>query len=96
MNGTERKLIQALWAAGMPVKKIAKKMGYAESTILGFASRNRDLCPHRHKDVMGHDRTGLMIERVLAGRMTTRQAAKELGIPMSTMSEHVRNARKKR
>ena len=89
LNDIEREQLRKLWAAGVKAKDIAYVMNYSLNYINWFVRMNRDICPRRKGKESKYSRKNLMVERVIAGRLTVRQAAEKLGIGTEEMEGYV-------
>lgn len=84
MTGEERDTLARLWAAGLPVKQIARRMGYCPGTIDLYARIDRDRCPYRHRQIDRGLREALT-DRVMAGDLTAGEAAEIAGCSIKTV-----------
>ena len=90
MTDDELATLKELYASSMPLSEIARRMGYSKSTIQRFITEHRDMFPHRKKRVPPRTRE-LWVERIKAGRVTQRQAAKALGVSPVTIARWVKS-----
>ena len=94
MTEAELDRFELLWKRRIPVKQIAKELGYTPQTLNETASKNRERFPYRRNKI-DDNRLSIWIERILAGRAGVAQTAKKLGISEDTVRIRLRRRRAK-
>ncbi len=92
MTEQELRELDALWAGALPIKQIARKMGYSVDTIRVNTGRNRERFPKRRKDFT-EDERDQWADRVLSGGMAASDVALRAGVATSTIYRWVRERR---
>lgn len=92
MTDEELSMAEELWRRGLSARQIGNAMGYAESSIITCAYRNRDRFPLRRRPV-DEEKMSRHITLVLAGRETVAAAVKAMGISRETMRRRLKEAR---
>lgn len=90
MTDDQLDTLELLWRNNIPVKRIAYMMGYCEGTIYHNLKKYRDRFPRRRHDPNPSHKE-LMVERVIAGRISIKEAAQKLGIHYEAMRKAVRD-----
>ena len=92
MTEAELRELDALWAGAMPIKQIARVMGYSPWTI-GYTTRQRrGRYPLRRKSFTQSERDA-WADRVLSGELTQREAARAAGVTEQTVYKWARGRR---
>jgi len=91
---TEDELDQAevLWRRKVPVKEIARRLGYSEQGLQYNLRKNRDRFPPRRvnriKDI--ESELGIWFDRILAGRATIHDVATKFGVSDESVKKRLR------
>lgn len=80
------------WAAGMPIKQIARLMCYSFDTIADVLKSNRGRYPLRRKSFTQSERDA-WADRVLSGELTQREAARAAEVTEQTVYKWARERR---
>lgn len=91
MTEDELRELDALWAGAMPIKQIARHMGYSADTIRVNTARHRERFPKRRKSFT-QDERDQWADRALGG-MDAADAARRAGVAVSTINRWVRERR---
>lgn len=84
MTEAELRQLDALWAGALPIKQIARVMGYSPWTI-GYTTRQRrGRYPLRRKSFTQDERDA-WADRVLSGELRSCEAARMLGVSEQTI-----------
>lgn len=89
MTEKELALLEQLWRGSMPIKQIARKMGYCERTIIETTHRLRPMFPKRRKSFTREEHD-MWADRVLSGELTRADVARLADINVSTITRWVR------
>lgn len=84
MTDEEVAELTRMWAEGVPVKQIARKLNYQSSYINGFARVHRDILPSRHP-IVPEDVQAVWVERIRSGECSKSAAARALGVARNTI-----------
>lgn len=91
MTEDELRELDALWAGAMPIKQIARHMGYSADTISVNTARHRERFPKRRKSFT-QDERDQWADRALGG-MDAADAARRAGVAVSTINRWARERR---
>lgn len=91
MTEDELRELDALWAGAMPIKQIARHMGYSVDTIRVNTARHRERFPKRRKSFT-QDERDQWGDRVLGG-MDAADAARRAEVAVSTINRWARERR---
>lgn len=89
MTEKELDVMESLWREGLSAKRIASETGYCVQYIYWIANRYRDRFPYR-RHIPDPAYKELIIERVLAGRMSITEASRKLNIHYESVRKVVR------
>lgn len=92
MTEQELALLEQLWRGSMPIKQIARHMGYSVDTIRVNTGRHRERFPKRHKSFTQEERDQ-WADRVLSGELTPIRAAVLAGCGASAVRKWARARR---
>lgn len=91
---TEDELDQAevLWRRKVPVKEIARQLGYSEQGLQYNLRKNRDRFPPRRVNrIKGiESKLGIWFDRILAGRVTIHDVATKFGVSDESVRKRLR------
>lgn len=73
----------ALWARGVPLKKISRLLGYSLNYLYEYVRKRRDKFPHRHKQFSKRTREA-MGDAMRQGKTTPQRVAEVLEINIET------------
>ena len=91
MTEQELALLERLWRGSMPIKQIARRMGYSADTIRVNTARHRERFPKRRKSFT-QDERDQWADRVLGG-MDAADVARRAGVAVSTINHWARERR---
>ena len=91
MTEQELALLERLWRGAMPIKQIARHMGYSADTIMVNTARHRERFPKRRKSFT-QDERDQWADRVLGG-MDAADAARRAEVAVSTINRWARERR---
>ena len=92
MTEAELRELDALWAGSMPIKQIARVMGYSTWTIGYVTRQRRGRYPLRRKSFTQSERDA-WADRVLSSELTQREAARMAGVTEQTIYKWARERR---
>lgn len=85
MTDYEAELAARMWADGRSCKEIGDVLCFSPGYIRAYAKLHRDMFPYRHGRKNRAPDIDLWHERIAAGRVSYKKAARTLGIPETTM-----------
>ena len=91
MTEQELALLERLWRGSMPIKQIARRMGYSVDTIRANTRRHRERFPKRRKSFT-QDERDQWADRVLGG-MDAAEVARRAEVAVSTINRWARERR---
>lgn len=91
MTEQELAVLERLWRGSMPIKQIARRMGYSADTIRVNTARHRERFPKRRKSFTQQERDQ-WADRVLGG-MDAADAARRAEVAVSTIHRWARERR---
>lgn len=89
MTPKELNEMERLWRGRIPVKEIARRLGFSRSHILYIASSNRDRFPYRRVQTPESIRETWVL-RIRAGRATVEDACVATGVNPVTVRKWLR------
>lgn len=89
MTEAELRELDALWAGALPIKQIARVMGYSVWTIGYVTRQRRGRYPLRRKSFTQGERDA-WADRVLSGELRSCEAARMAGVTEQTIRNWVR------
>ena len=92
MTEDELRELGALWAGAMPIKQIARHMGYSVDTIRVNTRRHRERFPKRRKSFT-QDERDQWADRCISGELTCAEAARRAEVAVSTIHRWARERR---
>lgn len=92
MTEAELRELDALWAGSMPIKQIARLMGYSTWTIGYVTRQRRGRYPLRRRSFTQDERDA-WADRVLSGELRTVDAARMAGASEQTIYKWARERR---
>ena len=84
-------MLEQLWRGSMPIKQIARHMGYSADTIRVNTARHRERFPKRRKSFT-QDERDQWADRALGG-MDAADAARRAEVAVSTINRWARERR---
>lgn len=91
MTEQELAVLERLWRGSMPIKQIARRMGYSADTIRVNTARHRERFPKRRKSFTQQERDQ-WADRVLCGTDAA-EVAHRAGVAVSTINRWARERR---
>lgn len=92
MSPDELAEMERLWRGRIPVKEIARRLGFSHSHVLCVAARDRDRFPYRRVQTPDEIRE-LWVLRIRAGRATVNDACIATGANPVTVRKWLREMR---
>ena len=92
MTEQELALLERLWRGSMPIKQIARHMGYSVDTIRVNTGRHRERFPKRRKSFTQKERDQ-WADRVLSGELDAADVARSAEVAVSTIHRWARERR---
>ena len=92
MTEQELRELDALWAGAMPIKQIARRMGYSVDTIRVNTGRHRERFPKRRKSFTQGERYALA-DLYLSGELAAADVARRAEVAVSTIHRWARERR---
>ena len=92
MTEEELRELDVLWAGALPIKQIARKMGYSVDTIRVNTMKRRERFPKRRGDFTQGERDALA-DLYLLGEMAAAEVARSAGVATSTIHRWARARR---
>lgn len=92
MTEAELRQLDALWAGALPIKQIARKMGYSIWTIGYVTRQRRGRYPLRRRSFTQDERDA-WADRVISGELRTVDAARMAGVTEQTVYKWARERR---
>ena len=92
MTEQELREMERMWRGSMPIKQIARRMGYSVDTIRVNTGRHRERFPKRHKDFTQGERN-MWADRVLSGELDAADVARRAEVAVSTIHRWARERR---
>lgn len=74
---------ERMWSDGVPVREIARILGYSENYLTAYASRNRERFPSRRRRVTEEQIARMRVLREIG--MSMYRIAKEMGVSRSSV-----------
>jgi transposase len=91
MTEQELAVLERLWRGSMPIKQIARRMGYSADTIRVNTARHRERFPKRRKSFTQQERDQ-WADRALGG-MDAADVARSAEVAVSTINRWARERR---
>ena len=92
MTEAELRELDELWAGALPIKQIARKLGYSPWTIGYVTRQRRGRYPLRRKGFTQSERDA-WADRVISGELRVADAARMAGVAEQTVYKWARERR---
>lgn len=92
MTDTELAEMERLWKGRKPAAEIARRLGYAKSTILMNAVQDRERFPRRRAEPADERTRQKWVTQIRSGRVTIMEASERLGMHPETIRRWLRES----
>lgn len=95
MTEEELDRLEELWnEKGLSVKEICSELGYTYAAINFYMNKDRKRFPYRRRPTINEEQLSLWIARILSGRSSIANAARQMGVCHETIARRLRRIKK--
>lgn len=95
MTEEELDRLDELWnEKGLSVREICSELGYTYAAINFNMNKDRERFPYRRKPTADGEQMSLWITRILSGRSSIANAARQMGVCHETIAKRLRRIRR--